>query len=99
MESSDRKVAAFCEPDRAALHEKTSSAISIGANVSMPLHFLGYPVGYSVPLLWCFPASLFGSFRASNMAAWVVFPWFVCRHGYSHFVRSILAPKLRSPGA
>ena len=77
MESSDRKVAAFCEPDRPALYEKTSSALSIGANVSMPLHFLGNPVGYSVPLLWCFPASLFRSLWASNMAAWVVLPWFV----------------------
>jgi hypothetical protein len=99
MESSDRKVAAFCEPDRAALHEKASSALSIGANVSMPLHFLGYPVGYPVPLLWCFPASLLRSLWASNMAAWIVFPWFVYRNGYSHFVRSDLAPKLRSPRA
>ena len=99
MESPNRKDEAVCDSDSSAIHVPPRSPINIGANVSMPLHFLSHPIGYSVPLLWRFPASLQRCVWTSNMAARTVFPRSVCRNGYSHFVGSDLAPKLRSLGA
>lgn len=98
MESSDRKATAFYSSDRRTFHVPPYASLN-GADVSMPLHFLGHPIGYSVLILWCFPAGFPRDLWPINLAAWTVFPRSVCRNGYSHFVRSYLAPKLRSLGA
>jgi hypothetical protein len=99
MESSNRKAAALCGPHGHEFHVPAHLALDIGTHVSMPLHFLGHPIGYSVPLLRCFPASFLRGVWARNMATWTVFPWSLCRNGYSHFVGSNLAPQLCSLGA